>query len=100
MYFSTVCKKKKGGKCRIKWVGFWNRFFFLNNKPSSQTTNQNRASQEGIFNYSLLLTSQSGKVDQLWGVHQSVVISIGYPVDKSGHIQKLHTTAQALLQSI
>lgn len=33
-------------------------------------------------------------------MNKSAVISVGYPVDKSGHVQKLHATARASLQLI
>lgn len=104
MYFSTMCEKRwwkwKRAKCGIKRgffeiVPFWKKKkLFFHNKS------EERPSRGGIFNYSLVPTSQSGKVAQLWGVHKNVVISIGYPVDKSGHVQKLHTIAQASLQPI
>lgn len=53
-----------------------------------------------IFNYSLLPSSQSGRVAPLRGVHSVVIISVGYPVDKCACVPTLHTTAQASAQSI
>jgi len=67
--------------------------------PFSQTANQSRepprAFQGGIFNYSLLPTNLSEKSDPALRCGQRVVISTGYPVDKSVCVQKLHTIAQA-----
>ncbi len=103
MYFSAMCEKD-GEKERM-----WDKGrFFLKIVPlkkkksplSPHNKSEERPSRGGIFNYSLLPTSQSGKVAQRSGVHKSVVISIGYPVDKSGHVRKLHTIAQASLQPI
>lgn len=91
--------EKEGGKCGNKVV-FSNCSFKKNRTMAvlSHNKSEQRTSQGGIFNYSLLPTSQSEKGAQLWGVHKSVVISTGYPGDKSGHVRKLHAIAQASQQ--
>lgn len=50
------------------------------------------------FKYSLLPTSQRGEVTRPRGAHKSVVISVCYPDDISGSVQKLHAAAEASRQ--
>lgn len=69
--------------------------------PARYKTRTGRGRRRGRgFNYSLLPTRQFGDVTRPWGVHKSVVISIRYPEDISGRVQKLHTVAGASRQLI
>lgn len=74
MYFSATCGNKVGekkvgvvgggggGECWVKMV-FFKIVPYKKNMPSFPLNkSRQRASQGGIFNYSLLPTSQSGRV--------------------------------------